>query len=133
MLYEVITVPAKTVELPVEKQVTTAIVEQISTKASEGTQELTLMLRPKELGEVSIKLLKTGGEIVVSIVAQNQTTQKLLQEKLPNLISSLQATNAEVKDVQIVNANQNATGFMNSFNLSDSNSQNQYNARQSSP
>ena len=47
-------------------------------------------------------------------------------------VITLQATNAEVKDVQIVNANQNATGFMNSFNLSDSNSQNQYNARQSS-
>lgn len=123
--------PVKVTDVPVETQISQNIANQLSAKVTDsGTQELTMKLTPEDLGEVSIKLVKTGGAITVSIVAQNEATQKLLQERLPMLVSSLQATNSEVKDVQIVAPNQNATGFMNSFNLSDSNSQSQYNARQ---
>jgi len=124
-------VSAKNIEVPVEKQVSQTIANQLSSKVtSNGTQELTLMLNPKDLGEVSIRLVKEGGAITVSIVAQNPETQKLLQDRLPNLISNLQASNAEVKDVQVVTPNQNATGSMSGFSLSDSNSNNQQNARQ---
>ncbi len=120
------------VEIPVEKQVSQAVLNQLSSKLeANNVQEMTLKLNPKELGEVSIKLVKAGGEITISIAAQNLTTQKLLQEKLPTLVSNLQSTNSEVKDVQIVSPNQNASAFMSGFSLSDSNSSNQYKASQS--
>jgi len=124
-------VEEKVVEIPVEKQISGAITTQISSKVTDvDTKELILKLNPVELGEVSIKLVKTGGEITVSIMAQNEATNKLLQEKLPTLLANLQATNGEVKDVQIVQPNQNAAGFMNGFSLSDSNSNSQNNAKQ---
>lgn len=122
---------AQPAQIPVEKQVSQTIVNQLSAKEiGTDTQEMTVMLNPKELGEVSIKLVKAGGEITVSIMAQNPATQKLLQERLPTLMANLQTANSEVKDVHIVNPNQNTSAFMNGFSLSDSNSNGGYHARQ---
>jgi flagellar hook-length control protein FliK len=88
------------------------------------------MLKPKELGEISIKLAKVGEEITVSIMAQNSTTQKLISERLPTLVSSLQEINSQVKDVMIVNPNENTNSFLGQFNLSQSDSREQYQQRQ---
>lgn len=124
-------ISAPIIEISVDKQVANAVTEQLTTKVIDNnTQEMTLMLKPAELGEISIKLIKNGSEITISILAQLADTQRLLQEKLPSLISSLQASNSDVKDVQVVTANTNASSFLSGFNLSDSNSNSQYNAQQ---
>ena len=116
----------------VEKQIFSEISNQISTnEITPKTKEMTLTLKPQELGEVSIKLEKVGEEIKVSIIAQNISTQKLITERLPSLISTLQEINSQVKDVMIVNPNQNANGFMSGFNNSNSNAGEQYQSRQS--
>lgn len=119
-------------EIPVQKQITDGIINQLNTGITSDTKELTLMLKPQELGEVAIKLVKSGGEITVSIVAQNSATEKLLAERLPTLVSNLQEINGQVKDVMIVNPNENASNFLGQFNLSHSDSGAQYQQKQTS-
>ena len=118
------------VEIPVQNQVADSIINQLNTDINTETKELTLMLKPQELGEVAIKLVKNDGEITISIMAQNSATEKLLAEKLPTLVSNLQAINGQVKDVMIVNPNESASSFLGQFNLSQSDSGTQYQQRQ---
>lgn len=117
-------------EIPVQRQITQEVINQIESGITGETKEITLMLKPKELGEISIKLAKVGEEITVSIMAQNSTTQKLISERLPTLVSSLQEINSQVKDVMIVNPNENTNSFLGQFNLSQSDSREQYQQRQ---
>lgn len=117
-------------EIPVQRQITQEVINQIESGITGETKEITLMLKPKELGEISIKLVKVGEEITVSIMAQNSTTQKLISERLPTLVSSLQEINSQVKDVMIVNPNENTNSFLGQFNLSQSDSREQYQQRQ---
>lgn len=117
-------------EIPVQRQITQEVINQIESGITDETKEITLMLKPKELGEISIKLAKVGEEITVSIMAQNSTTQKLISERLPTLVSSLQEINSQVKDVMIVNPNENTNSFLGQFNLSQSDSREQYQQRQ---
>lgn len=120
----------KELDVSVQKQISSEITKAISLNdLNSKTKELTVVLKPQELGEVAIKLEKTGEAIKISIVAQNEATQKLIAERLPNLISSLQEINSQVKDVMIVNPNQNTNSFMGSFNLSDSNTGGQNQAK----
>ncbi len=123
---------ATNVEIPVQKQITDGIINQLNTGITSDTKELTLMLKPQELGEVTIKLVKSGGEITVSIMAQNSATEKLLAERLPTLVSNLQEINGQVKDVMIVNPNENTSSFLGQFNLSHSDSGAQYQQKQTS-
>lgn len=123
---------ATNIEIPVQKQITDGIINQLNTGITSDTKELTLMLKPQELGEVAIKLVKSGGEITVSIMAQNPATEKLLSERLPTLVSNLQEINGQVKDVMIVNPNENTSSFLGQFNLSYSDSGAQYQQKQTS-
>lgn len=117
-------------EIPIQRQITQEVINQIESGITGETKEITLMLKPKELGEISIKLVKVGEEITVSIMAQNSTTQKLISERLPTLVSSLQEINSQVKDVMIVNPNENTNSFLGQFNLSQSDSREQYQQKQ---
>ncbi len=123
---------ATNVEIPVQNQIADHIINQLNTGIASDTKELTLMLKPQELGEVTIKLVKSGGEITVSIMAQNSATEKLLAERLPTLVSNLQEINGQVKDVMIVNPNENTSSFLGQFNLSHSDSGAQYQQKQTS-
>ncbi len=117
--------------IPVEKQIIPQLEQMLTTNMTDGTKELTIMLKPAELGQVGVKLSQTEAGLTVSIMAVNAETQKLITEQLPTLVSSLQSMNSEVKSVVMVNPNENASSFLGEFNLSQSGSQNQQNNQQS--
>lgn len=92
-----------------ESQINTALQTPLMTLENGKTTELMLTLNPDDLGQIAVKLEKTDRQIVVTLAAASESTQKLLQDKLPSLIAGLQNVNSEVKDVQVVQANQNAS------------------------
>lgn len=106
--------------IPVTKQVTAGIEQMLQSTPLDSSKELTIMLKPAELGEITVKLIKTDDVMTISIAAQNSATQKLLTDKMPQLLSTLQEINPEVKDVNIVNPAQNASSFLSNFNTSHS-------------
>ena len=106
-------------QVPVEAQILSNISEQLANSKVNTTSEMTMTLNPDNLGEISVRLVNEAGKISVTIAAQSEITQKLLQDKLPTLMSSLQNVNGEVKEVKIVEANQNASYA--GFNLGSQN------------
>ncbi len=87
----------------VEKQIGSRIEDEIFDFGDkDGTKELVLILRPKELGQVAVKLIKENGAVSVLLSAQYEEVGKMMTQRAAYLGSSLSNQNYEVKDVQVV-------------------------------
>lgn len=87
----------------VERQLTGTVDEEIRAFGDkDGTKELVLILRPKELGQIAVKLVKEGSAVSVVLSAQYEQVGKMMTERAAYLGSGLSNQDYEVKDVQIV-------------------------------
>ena len=87
----------------VEAQVKEVVTDEISEFGDkDGVKELVLILRPKELGQVAVKLIKEANTVSVIMSAQYGEVGKLMSQRAAYLSESLSDRNYEVKDVQIV-------------------------------
>ena len=90
----------------VEIQVREVITEKLmDIEGENGTEELTMILKPENLGEVAVKLIKENGAVTVLLSAQYDDVGKLMADRAASLSTSLQNQNYNVKDVQVVAAN----------------------------
>ncbi|MDE6709554.1 MAG: flagellar hook-length control protein FliK, partial [Oscillospiraceae bacterium] len=87
----------------VEEQITEKISERLfDMKEDNGTEELIMVLKPENLGQVAIKLVKENGAVSVLLSAQYEEVGKLMAERAANLGSSLQSKDVQVKDINVV-------------------------------
>lgn len=90
-------------EFSVEEQVRDVVTDEISEFGDrDGTKELVLILRPRELGQIAVKLVKETNTVSVIMSAQYEEVGKLMTQRAAYLSESLSGGNYEVKDVQIV-------------------------------
>lgn len=98
---ETVSVPRTAVQ--VERQVAERLEDEIAGFGDkDGVKELVLILRPKELGEVAVRLVKENGAVSVMLSAQYEEIGKLMAERAAYLGSSLSNQDYEVKDIQVV-------------------------------
>ncbi|MDE6762654.1 MAG: flagellar hook-length control protein FliK, partial [Oscillospiraceae bacterium] len=89
--------------ISVEDQVRDVVTDEISEFGDEnGVKELVLILRPKELGQIAIKLVKEANTVSVIMSAQYEEVGKLMNQRAAYLGESLSDKNYDVKDVRIV-------------------------------
>lgn len=89
----------------VQIQVTEVVTEKLSSmKSDNGTEELTMILKPENLGEVAVKIVKENGAVTVLLSAQYDEVGKTLTDRAALLSSSLQNQNYNVKEVLVVAA-----------------------------
>ena len=89
----------------IQVQVTEVVTEKLSSmKDNNGIEELTMILKPENLGEVAVKLIKENGAVTVLISAQYEEAGKALADRAAALTSSLQNQNYNVKEVLVVEA-----------------------------
>jgi flagellar hook-length control protein FliK len=77
---------------------------------TDGIQEMTVVLRPRELGEVAVKIVTTAGEVTVTLSAASAETAKILDRNTALLSSQLQDGGVNVKDILTIapsNASEN--------------------------
>lgn len=87
----------------VEAQVKEVVTDEISEFGDkDGVKELVLILRPKELGQIAVKLIKEADTVSVVMSAQYGEVGKLMSQRAAYLSESLSDRNYHVKDVQIV-------------------------------
>lgn len=90
-------------EFSVEEQVRDVVTDEISEFGDkDGTKELVLILRPRELGQIAVKLVKEANTVSVIMSAQYEEVGKLMTQRAAYLSESLSDKNYDVKDVQIV-------------------------------
>lgn len=61
-----------------------------------------MVLKPENLGQVAIKLVKENGAVSVLLSAQYEEVGKLMAERAAHLGSSLQNKDVQVKDINVV-------------------------------
>lgn len=94
-------IPTDPVEI--ESQITEKISERLfEMKEDNGTEELIMVLKPENLGQVAVKLIKENGAVSVLLSAQYDEVGKLMAERAANLGGSLQSRDVNVKDVNVV-------------------------------
>ena len=87
----------------VEYQIKDVVTDEISEFGdNDGVKELVLILRPRELGQIAVKLIKEANTVSVIMSAQYGEVGKLMNQRAAYLGESLQGKNYDVKDVQIV-------------------------------
>lgn len=87
----------------VEAQVKEVVTDEISEFGDkDGVKELVLILKPKELGQIAVKLIKEANTVSVVMSAQYSEVGKLMSQRAAYLGESLSDRNYQVKDVQIV-------------------------------
>lgn len=64
-------------------------------------KELTVKIKPKELGEITIKLIAQGEIMKASINASNKEAYDLLNSKVPEIKHALNTQNIKIEDVSI--------------------------------
>lgn len=115
-------VTSKLSEFPLEEQILPQLSEQIKASVSGTSSEMTMRLNPENLGEINVKISNEAGKITVTVAAQSEITQKILQERLPLLVQNLQNTNSDVKVVNVTSSNTAYMDYMGQSNTSSQNS-----------
>ncbi len=75
--------------------------EQIEKSVLAGKDEFTMELSPAGLGSISVKLMKMGEKLSITIAAVNPETHKLLLSQADKLAQNLGLSNVQVETLQI--------------------------------
>ncbi|MDR0986249.1 MAG: flagellar hook-length control protein FliK [Ruminococcus sp.] len=86
-------------EVPPEMQIGNRIIDMKADNAGDGIQEMTVVLKPAELGEVAVKIVTENGAVTVTLTAANPETAKLLDRGAALLQSQLSQGGVNVKEV----------------------------------
>lgn len=87
----------------VENQVKDVVTDEIAGFGDkDGVKELVLILRPRELGQIAVKLVKDANTVSVIMSAQYEEVGKLMTQRAAYLGESLAGKDYDVKNVQIV-------------------------------
>lgn len=89
---------------PIEDQITETISDKLFDITDEnGTEELIMVLKPENLGQVAIRLVKENGAVSVTLSAQHPEVGRMMSERAAELNSSLESRDVDVKSVEVVN------------------------------
>ncbi|MDR0947351.1 MAG: flagellar hook-length control protein FliK [Ruminococcus sp.] len=84
------------------------IYSQVSVKLSEtdftkdGVQDMTMVLKPRDLGEVAIKVTSESGNVTIAMSATNASTQQSIAETAANLMQTLRNGGVNVREILVV-------------------------------
>lgn len=87
--------------MQIPQLIETDIIDQIDFKTLGITKEIHLQLSPKELGELSIKLIEENSSIVAHIKVDNEKAKMFLLNQLGDLREALEERGLTVVDVKV--------------------------------
>lgn len=80
------------------------VADGVEKAISAGKEEFTMQLKPEGLGEISVKLVREGAKVTISIAAANPETHRMLLSQVDGLVKTLGMSNINVDGVQVQNA-----------------------------
>lgn len=104
----------KVEQVPVYKETMgTDIIKNVKYMITNNVQELTVKIYPKELGEITIKILSEEGIIRADIKATSKETYNLLNANIQDIKNNLGEQNIKIQEVNIGIYNEDTTFFSN--------------------
>lgn len=102
-----VSTPAATAEVgiaPDAQDISNQIKSAVTRYTQDGATDFTIKLRPEGLGEITVKLLESGGKITLSLAASDAGVQRLLGSELNHLCDIMRPYNVEV--AQVIQSNE---------------------------
>ena len=90
--------------------ITQDVIKTIKFMETSNLKELTVKMNPKDLGEITIKLVAQGEQMKATINASNKEAYELLNSKVQEIKNTLNTQNIKIDDVN-VSLNDNYTAF----------------------
>ncbi|MBL4932931.1 flagellar hook-length control protein FliK [Clostridium paridis] len=90
--------------------ITQDVIKTIKFMETSSLKELTVKMNPKDLGEITIKLVAQGEQMKATINASNKEAYDLLNSKVQEIKNTLNTQNIKIDDVN-VSLNDNYTAF----------------------
>lgn len=84
-----------------ELNLTSQIVDHIEVTKLEQMQEIKMQLSPKELGQLTIKMVEKNGMLVAEIKVESEKTKEFILNEIGALKESLSEQGIEVSNVQV--------------------------------
>lgn|GEM_PF-6129459 len=94
-----------------ETDVVSQVRSGIEPKLGGDDEEFVIKLKPEGLGDITVKMAKREGRIVLNLVASDSRTEKLLSDGIEGLRESLRIYNAEVTKVECSQTGPQSYGF----------------------
>lgn len=108
------------VQEPKEEQsenISRQVTSQIQQNLERGSNEFTIRLKPKELGEVVVRLVEKEGKMTLQISAASEQTVKLLNGDLAALREAVRPMQVEVRDAVVQTQNTDGDHLSQSFDM----------------
>ncbi len=88
--------PARVIATPHE------VVEVVTRHVARGEQQITMVLKPAELGEVKVRVEHVrGDQVKITLEAEKPESTQLLRERVPELQAALQQQGVTVRSVDV--------------------------------
>ena len=84
-----------------DNSLATQIVNKLDITALGTHKEITMQLSPKELGNLSIKLVENNGVLVANIRVENEKTKDLLLSEIKQLEATLEKQGLSISEVKV--------------------------------
>lgn len=98
---EVNGITTKEVNIFSNKDIVDVVVENFKTLRLPGRCEMTIKLNPKELGEITIKLVLEKGQISAAVTANKRETVAILQSNINTLMDQLKESGTDIQHIAI--------------------------------
>ncbi|KAF5037608.1 Flagellar hook-length control protein FliK [anaerobic digester metagenome] len=89
---------------PDARDISNQIKSAVTRYTQDGATDFTIKLSPEGLGEITVKLLESGGKITLSLAASDAGVQRLLGSELNHLCDIMRPYNVEV--AQVIQSNE---------------------------
>ncbi|SDL74025.1 flagellar hook-length control protein FliK [Sediminibacillus halophilus] len=114
-----------------QKQLTETLqkaIQESNFLKSNGTRELSIKLRPAQLGDVMVKMTQLNGEMTVKITVTSQAAKDMLEGNLHQLkhMFSPQQVVVEKQDAQLLQQDNRNNGQQSNSNMDQSEQENDY-------
>lgn len=91
-----------------EQESVKSMLDDVSYQVNQSKKQITVQLKPKELGEMTLDLRMDKGSIVAKIVVENDKAKAMVEQNLFQLKETLKSSKVEIKTVEVyVGTNEN--------------------------
>ena len=91
---------AAEVNQPAEMQLAQAITANLT--QDDGETTFTMSLKPRELGEVDVKIVAAEGKVTVELTVRTERTAEILTHRMENIQAALKENGVELEKYQVV-------------------------------
>ena len=101
-----VTAPAQAPPVPTapalpESRIVEQVVSRVSMSSAGGETNLSMLLHPKELGEVRVELVSGKDGLRAHLHSQTQMVQEVLERNLPRLREAFESQGVKISDLQV--------------------------------